>query len=89
MFRKKYVRSEWMEGLLKAEHWLRHHQYNAKEHLFLEDEDGMRGYHVLWRNNTREQPWCFASMNREQGQGVLDYLDFIGKVHNEVYSKDQ
>lgn len=77
---KEPKRSEWFDGVLKAEDWLCHHKnYKTNDYLFLEDEDGMTEYIVYWRNSVEEKPWPIAKISREQGQGVLDYMDFIEK----------
>lgn len=76
LFKKKYERSEWFEGLLWAEHqlWKR-----ISAEMFLQDTDGMSGYGVLWRNRSHEEPWCILKCSREFGKGVLDYLDYYRK----------
>lgn len=79
MFKRKYKRSQWFEGLLWAEHCMG--KYGTQENMFVEDTDGMEGYNILWRNCSHEKPWIMHSCNKEFGSGVLDYLynKFINK----------
>ena len=74
LFKKKYKKSEWFEGLLWAEHQLWKQSYGQ---MFLQDTDGMGGYEVLWRNRSHEEPWCILKCSREFGKGVIDYLENI------------
>lgn len=77
MFKKKYKRSEWFEGLLWAEDQLWHYSYSTTENLFLEDTDGMEEYNILWRNRSHETPWIIKTVSREFGAGILDYINYF------------
>lgn len=74
LFRRKYVRSEWMEGLLYAEDVLNYY-YDKKDHLFVEHTDGMTGYTVLGRSRVIDKPHVVRTeVSLEFGQGIIDYL---------------
>lgn len=75
LFKKKYKRSEWFDGVLEAERLLGN--YKTGENLFVVDTDGMDGYDLLWRNYQHEKPWRYSTVSREFGQGVIDYLENI------------
>lgn len=77
IFKKKYKRSEWFEGLLWVEQQLRH--YNSTDNIFIEDTDGMDGYKILWRNRTYERPWIIRTVSREIGSGILDYINYFNE----------
>lgn len=76
MFKQKYKRSEWFEGLLFAESAAQYLS-NPKDHIFVADRDGFTGYEILWRNYAHEKPWLVKIADREFGQGVIDYLEVI------------
>jgi len=74
IFKKKYKRTEWMEGLLWAEKILTHY-WEASEHLFVEDTDGLEGYKILGRGRKVDDPHIIKSqVSREYGQGIIDYI---------------
>ena len=73
-FKKKYKKSEWMEGLLWAEKTLAWYS-PASEHLFVVDEDGLEGYEILGRGTSREKPHTIKRCSREFGKGVIDYIE--------------
>lgn len=76
MFKKKYVRSEWMEGFLWAENILDYY-YEASEHLFVEDTSCLEGYKISGRGSKRDKPHSIKSfVSREFGQGVIDYIEY-------------
>lgn len=77
IFKKKYKRSEWFEGLLWVEDQLRH--YSTTDNIFIEDTDGMDGYNILWRNRSHETPWIIRTVNREFGAGILDYINYFNE----------
>lgn len=78
IFKKKYKHSEWMEGLLWAEHNLYKYS-NTTDNLFVEDTDGMEEYNILWRNRSHEKPWWIKTVNREFGAGILDYINYFNE----------
>lgn len=74
IFKKKYKRTEWMEGLLWAEKTLSYY-WEASEHLFVVDTDGLEGYEILGRGVKSEKPRSIKrEVSREYGQGVIDYI---------------
>jgi len=76
MFKKKYVRSEWMEGFLWAENILGYY-CEASEHLFVEDTYGLEGYKISGRGSKTEKPHSIKSfVSLEFGQGVIDYIEY-------------
>ena len=77
MFKNKQVkRSEWMEGFLWAENILGYY-YEASEHLFVEDTDGLEGYKIYGRWYKRDKPHPIKSfVSLEFGQGVIDYIEY-------------
>jgi hypothetical protein len=81
IFKKKYPRSEWMEGLLWAENAI---WWNSSNKLFVEHADGMQTYDIYTRRYEHEKPWMAkANVSLEFGQGVLDYIEFVrGKSEN-------
>ena len=79
IFKKKYERSDWMEGLLWAENAFYKYK-NRTSNIFLEDTDGMEEYDVLWRNHSHEKPWVIKTVSREFGSGILDYVEYLNKV---------
>ena len=74
MFKKKYKRSEWMEGLLWVENAMK---WNSSNQFFVEHTDGMQAYDIYIRRNKHDAPYivkCDCSF--EFGQGVLDYIEY-------------
>ena len=63
MFKKKYKRSEWFEGLIWAEDALYKYS-NTTDKLFVEDTDGMEEYNILWRDRSHETPWIVKTVRR-------------------------
>lgn len=78
MFKKKYKRSEWFEGLLWAEDALYKYS-NSPDNLFVEDTDGMEEYNIFWRNRSHETPWIIKTVSREFGAGILDYINYFNE----------
>ncbi len=75
MFKKKYKKSEWFEGLLYGEHL-----YEVTGEIFVEHCDGLQSYNILIRNRKHESPWFVKTdVSVEFGQGVLDYLKYKQK----------
>lgn len=77
LFKKKYKKSEWFEGLLWAENFI--YPDRPQDNMFVEDTDGMEGYKILWRNRNHEKPWVIRQCTREFGAGVLDYIENISR----------
>lgn len=74
IFKKKYKRTEWMEGLLWAEKTLTCYS-PASEHLFVVDEDGLESYEIMGRGTSREKPHTVKKhCSRDFGKGVIDYI---------------
>ena len=70
LFKKKYKRSEWMEGLLWAEDVLAYY-YDVSV-----DTDGMEGYEISWKERERDDFRIVKRVSRGYGQGVIDYIEY-------------
>lgn len=73
-------RSQWFEGVLWAENFLRCYYY-ASEHMFVQDADGMQQYEILFRRHRHEKPWIVKTDTREFGKGVLDYIEHKDRIN--------
>lgn len=79
IFKKKYKRSAWFEGLLWAENMFLYQPPN--DNLFVQHADGMNEYEIYWRNRPHEEPWIVKVVNLEFGAGILDYINYYnGKL---------